>query len=152
MSHTLFKDKIANTLDTNQSTLLVVIDNLRYDQWKVIEPSINNYYKTQDDGLYFSILPTATQYSRNAIFSGLMPSEMEKLFPQYWKNDNDEGGKNLYEAQFLGAQLKRLGFNNLKYEYFKITNLKAGQKLAESFKSKASNKFFPPSSLSFFQY
>ena len=139
MSHTLFKDKIANTLDTNQSTLLVVIDNLRYDQWKVIEPSINNYYKTQDDSLYFSILPTATQYSRNAIFSGLMPSEMEKLFPQYWKNDNDEGGKNLYEAQFLGAQLKRLGFNNLKYEYFKITNLKAGQKLAESFKSKASN-------------
>ena len=139
MSHTLFKDKIANTLDTNQSTLLVVIDNLRYDQWKVIEPSINKYYKTQDDSLYFSILPTATQYSRNAIFSGLMPSEMEKLFPQYWKNDNDEGGKNLYEAQFLGAQLKRLGFNNLKYEYFKITNLKAGQKLAESFKSKASN-------------
>lgn len=139
MSHTLFKDKIANTLDTNQSTLLVVIDNLRYDQWKVIEPSINKYYKTQDDSLYFSILPTATQYSRNAIFSGLMPSEMEKLFPQYWKNDNDEGGKNLYEAQFLDAQLKRLGFNNLKYEYFKITNLKAGQKLAESFKSKASN-------------
>ena len=139
MSHTLFKDKIANTLDTNQSTLLVVIDNLRYDQWKVIEPSINKYYKTQDDSLYFSILPTATQYSRNAIFSGLMPSEMERLFPQYWKNDNDEGGKNLYEAQFLDAQLKRLGFNNLKYEYFKITNLKAGQKLAESFKSKASN-------------
>ena len=139
MSHTLFKDKIANTLDTNQNTLLVVIDNLRYDQWKVIEPSINKYYKTQDDSLYFSILPTATQYSRNAIFSGLMPSEMEKLFPQYWKNDNDEGGKNLYEAQFLDAQLKRLGFNNLKYEYFKITNLKAGQKLAESFKSKASN-------------
>ena len=139
MSHTLFKDKIANSLDTNKNTLLVVIDNLRYDQWKVIEPSVNKYYKTQDDSLYFSILPTATQYSRNAIFSGLMPSEIEKLFPQYWKNDNDEGGKNLYEAELLEFQLKRLGLSHLKYEYFKITNLKAGQKLAESFKSKASN-------------
>ena len=139
MSHTLFKDKIANTLNTNQKTLMVVIDNLRYDQWKVIEPSINKYYKTQDDSLYFSILPTATQYARNSIFSGLMPSEIEKLFPQYWKNDNDEGGKNLYEAELLEFQLKRLGLSHLKYEYFKITNLKAGQKLAESFKSKASN-------------
>lgn len=139
MSHTLFKEKIAGTLNTNQPTLLVVIDNLRYDQWKALEPSINTYYKVQEDSLYFSILPTATQYARNAIFSGLMPSEMEKLFPQYWRNDNDEGGKNLYEAQFLEAQLKRLGLSNLKHEYFKITNLKAGQKLAESFKSKASN-------------
>ncbi len=139
MSHTLFKDKIANTLNNNQKTLMVVIDNLRYDQWKVIEPSINKYYKTQDDSLYFSILPTATQYARNSIFSGLMPSEIEKLFPQYWKNDNDEGGKNLYEAELLEFQLKRLGLSHLKYEYFKITNLKAGQKLAESFKSKASN-------------
>ena len=139
MSHTLFKDKIAKSLNTNQKSLMVVIDNLRYDQWKVIEPSINKYYKTQEDSLYFSILPTATQYARNSIFSGLMPSEIEKLFPQYWKNDNDEGGKNLYEAELLEFQLKRLGLSHLKYEYFKITNLKAGQKLAESFKSKASN-------------
>jgi DNA-binding response OmpR family regulator len=139
MSHTLFKDKIANTLNTNGNTLMVVIDNLRYDQWKVIEPSINKYYKIQDDSLYFSILPTATQYARNAIFSGLMPSEMEKLFPQYWKNDNDEGGKNLYEAELLESQLKRLGLSHLKHEYIKITNLKSGQKLAETFRSKASN-------------
>ena len=139
MSHTLFKEKIADMLNTIQPTLLVVIDNLRYDQWKALEPSINTYYKTQEDSLYFSILPTATQYARNAIFSGLMPSEMEKLYPQYWRNDTDEGGKNLYEAHFLEAQLKRLGLSDLKHEYFKITNLKAGQKLAESFKSKASN-------------
>ena len=98
MSHTLFKEKIADTLSTKQPTLLIVIDNLRYDQWKSLEPTVNSYYKIQEDSLYFSILPTATQYARNAIFSGLMPSEMEKLYPQYWKNDNDEGGKNLYEA------------------------------------------------------
>jgi hypothetical protein len=68
-----------------------------------------------------------------------MPSEMEKLFPQYWKNDNDEGGKNLYEAELLESQLKRLGLSHLKHEYIKITNLKSGQKLAETFRSKASN-------------
>jgi len=139
MSHTLFKEKIADKLNTKQPTLLIVIDNLRYDQWKSIEPIINSYYKIQEDSLYFSILPTATQYARNAIFSGLMPSEMEKLYPQYWRNDNDEGGKNLFEAEFLEAQLKRLGLSKLKHEYIKITNLRAGQKLAGSFKSKAAN-------------
>ena len=83
MSHTLFKEKIAPELSKEQSTLLVVIDNLRYDQWKVFEPIISNYYKKDKEEAFFSILPTATQYARNAIFSGLMPSDMEKLFPQY---------------------------------------------------------------------
>ena len=139
MSHTLFKEKIANELSTNQPTLLIVIDNLRYDQWKTLEPTVNTYYKTQEESLYFSILPTATQYARNALFSGLMPSEMQKLFPQYWKNDTDEGGKNLFEAEFLEAQLKRLGLSHLTHEYIKITNLKGGQKLSENFKTKAKN-------------
>jgi hypothetical protein len=79
------------------------------------------------------MLPTATQYARNAIFSGLLPLEMEKRYPQYWKNDVDEGGKNLYEAEFLTEQLKRLGLN-LKQEYYKITNFKDGKKLADNFK------------------
>lgn len=139
MSHTLFKNKIANELSDSQPTLLIVIDNLRYDQWKILEPTVNNHYKTQEESLYYSILPTATQYARNAIFSGLMPSEMEKLYPQYWKNDTDEGGKNLFEAEFLEAQLKRLGLSHLKHEYIKITNLRAGKKLSETFKTKAQN-------------
>lgn len=139
MSHTLFKDKIVPELSKEQPTLLVVIDNLRYDQWKAFEPIVNNYYKKASESPFYSILPTATQYARNAIFSGLMPSDMEKLHPKLWKNDTDDGGKNLYEAEFLEAQLKRLGLNDLKHEYFKITNLRAGKKLVENFKSLKDN-------------
>ncbi len=139
MSHTLFKEKIMPELSKEQPTVLVVIDNLRYDQWKVIEPFITNHYKKEKEEAFFSILPTATQYARNAIFSGLMPSDMEKLFPKLWKNDTDEGGKNLYESEFLESQLKRLGLNHLKYDYQKITNLKTGKKLAENFKNLKDN-------------
>ncbi len=139
MSHTLFKEKIAPELSKKQPTLLVVVDNLRYDQWKVFEPIINNYYKKENEEAFFSILPTATQYARNAIFSGLMPSDMEKLFPKYWKNDTDDGGKNLFEKEFLESQMKRLSLNHLNYEYHKITNIKAGKKLADNFNSQKNN-------------
>lgn len=139
LSHTLFKEKVVPELSKNQPTLLVVIDNLRYDQWKAFEPIVNNYYKKESETPYYSILPTATQYARNAIFSGLMPADMEKIHPNYWKNDTDDGGKNLFENEFLKAQMKRLGIDHFKYEYFKITNLRSGKKLASNFKSKKSN-------------
>ncbi|MDO5971095.1 bifunctional response regulator/alkaline phosphatase family protein [Flavivirga aquimarina] len=139
MSHMLFKEKVAPEISKEQPTLLIVIDNLRYDQWKVFEPIINNYYKKVKEDAFFSILPTATQYARNAIFSGLMPSDMEKLFPEYWKNDTDDGGKNLHEAAFLETQIKRLGLTHLNYDYHKITNLKNGKKLADNFKSLKKN-------------
>ena len=137
MSHNLFKEWIVPEL-SEQPTLLVVVDNLRYDQWKAFEPSVAPYYKKTTEKPFCSILPTATQYARNAIFSGLMPSDMEKLHPNLWKNDTDEGGKNMHENEFLQAQIKRLGLN-IKHDYFKITNLNAGKKLANNFKSCASN-------------
>ncbi len=139
LSHTLFKNKIVPELSKEQPTLLVVIDNLRYDQWKAFEPIVNNYYKKVTESPFYSILPSATQYARNAIFSGLMPSDMEKLHPDLWKNDTDEGGKNLHEDEFLKAQLKRLGLSHLKTEYHKITNLKTGKKLVDNFKSLKDN-------------
>lgn len=139
LSHTLFKNKVVPEISKEQPTLLVVIDNLRYDQWKAFEPTVNNYYKKVSESPYFSILPSATQYARNAIFSGLMPSDMEKLHPDLWKNDTDDGGKNLYEKEFLEAQLKRLGLSHLKMEYHKITNLKNGKKLVENFKTQKDN-------------
>ncbi|MCB0382258.1 MAG: bifunctional response regulator/alkaline phosphatase family protein [Psychroserpens sp.] len=139
LSHTLFKDKVVPELSDQQPTLLVVIDNLRYDQWKAFEPIVNNYYKKASETPFYSILPTATQYARNAIFSGLMPTDMERLHPKLWKNDTDEGGKNLHEEEFLQGQLKRLGLQNLKTEYHKITNLKSGKRLVENFKTLKDN-------------
>lgn len=134
-SHTLFRELVVPELvKKDKPILFVVIDNLRYDQWKVMESTISNHYKLEKEIPYFASLPTATQYARNSIFSGLTPLEMEKQFPQYWKNDVDDGGKNLFEAEFLTAHLKRLGLN-LKQDYFKITNLASGKKLADTFKS-----------------
>ena len=137
MSHTLFQKKILPELK-DQKTLLVVIDNLRYDQWLSFEKILGPHYKKKRECAYYSILPTATQYARNAIFSGLMPLEMEKQYPHWWKNDTEEGGKNLFEAEFLGAQLKRSGLAP-NWEYHKISNLKQGKQLAQNFKSQKDN-------------
>ena len=137
-SHQIFKKWVIPELRKEQKVLFIVIDNLRFDQWKSFEKTISDYYKIEDEKYYYSILPTATQYARNAIFSGLTPLEMQQQLPQYWKNDVDEGGKNLYEAEFLDEQLKRLRFN-CKHQYYKITNLKDGKKFAESFKSYKEN-------------
>ena len=133
-SHRLFKDYILPEMNNSKGTLLIVIDNLRYDQWKVLEPQIHQFYKKTKETSFFSILPTATQYARNAIFSGLTPLEMEKNHPNYWKNDNDEGGKNLYEKEFLSAQIQRLN-KNLKHDYFKFTTSKAAKEFDTNFNS-----------------
>ncbi len=138
-SHTLFKELVVpEILKKDKPILFVVIDNLRYDQWKTFESVVGNHYKLEKEVPYYAILPTATQYARNAIFSGLTPLEMEKQFPQYWKNDPEEGGKNLFEAEFLTAQLKRLRLD-IKQDYFKITNLAGGKKLVENFKTLKNN-------------
>ena len=132
LSNNLFKKVILPEISKSRGTLLVVIDNLRYDQFNILEQTITKYYKKEEEISYFSILPTATQYARNSIFSGLMPLEMEQKHPDYWKNDIDEGGKNLYEEEFLRAQLLRLK-KDIKLGYYKITNLKAGKQLANNF-------------------
>jgi hypothetical protein len=105
---------------------------LRFDQWKILEPEFSKYFKVEKEEVIFSILPTATHYARNAFFAGLMPSEIEKRFPNLWKHEEDEGGKNLHEADFLEANLKRLG-KQVKWSYNKITNLDAGKKLNDQF-------------------
>ena len=131
MIHSLLKDKIAPKIGKEQLAVLV-IDNLRYDQWKMVEPIFTKYFVKEEEEIIYSILPTATHYARNAFFAGLLPSEIEKRFPNLWKNEEDEGGKNMHEKDFLEANLKRLG-KNVKWSYNKITNVDAGKKLADNF-------------------
>ena len=130
MLHTLIKDKIAPTIGS-EKLFVLVIDNLRFDQWKVLQPIFTKYFNQESEEMIFSILPTATHYARNAFFAGLMPSEIEKKFPNLWLNEEDEGGKNMHEKELLEANLKRLG-KNVKWSYNKITNLDAGRKLLDN--------------------
>lgn len=138
-SHTIFKAKVAPLLDKHETTFVVLIDNLRYDQWKMIQPIVAEYFKVEQEDLYSAILPTATQYARNAFFAGLMPSEIEKRFPKLWLNDEQEGGKNMHEEELLAEQLKRLG-KDIKMSYNKITNHAAGKRLSENMGNLMQNK------------
>lgn len=132
LSHNLFKKKVFPAVSEQNPTFFILIDNLRYDQWKIINPIITEYFRLEEEDIYFSILPTATQYARNAIFAGLMPSEMEKRFPDMWQNDEDEGGKNLFEEKFLEDQIKRSVKKDIKFSYHKILNYDQGRDLNDS--------------------
>lgn len=138
LSHNLFKNKVLPHLNEKEPVLLVVVDNMRYDQFKTFDTVINNHYKKIDEETYCSILPTATQYARNAIFSGLMPEDMKKRHPDLWLDDVEDGGKNMHEEAFLTAQLKRLGLQ-ITCQYHKITNEAQGKKLADTFKTQKDN-------------
>ena len=129
MSHNILRKKVAPLMTDDKPTYMIVIDNLRYDQWKIIEPSVLEDFAIENEEIYTSILPTATQYARNAIFAGLLPSEIQKRHPNMWKDDEDEGGKNMYEEEFLLANLQMLGKGSSKVSYTKITNLDAGRKV-----------------------
>ena len=96
MSHDVMKHSVFPLLDKGEKVLLCVIDNFRYDQWKTIQPLLSEFYAVNNEQQYTSILPTATQYARNAIFSGLLPLQIQQMFPQYWVEEGDEESKNQY--------------------------------------------------------
>ena len=131
LSHTVFQKYVVPEIKETQPTLLVLIDNLRFDQWKTIVPELVSNFTIEQEHTYFSILPTATQYARNSFFSGLTPLEIERRFPQWWKSDTDEGGKNLYEKELLEAQWERSNFKR-PISYHKITQLQHSQQLIKN--------------------
>ena len=140
MSHTLVRDKVLPRLEENDRPLFfIVIDNLRYDQWKAIQPLLENYFRVDADDVYYSILPTSTQYARNSLFAGLMPLEIRRRYPKWWVDEEDEGTKNQFEGELFGEQLKRYG-KNIKYSYNKVLNLQAGKKLYEQMSNLMQNK------------
>ena len=109
LSTDIFRHVVFPQLDQKKKTLVLVIDNLRYDQWRIFSPVVNEYFRTQNEELYCSILPTATMYARNSMFAGLMPSEIEKVYPQLWEDDDNEGHKNRNEEVLLQKQMARFG-------------------------------------------
>ncbi len=130
-SHTLMKKKVLPVLDDSKPTFLLLIDNLRWDQWKSIQPFFADMFKLVSEELFYSILPTTTQYSRNALFAGLMPSEIQKKYPKYWLGEHEEGSKNQFESELLGELLKRFG-KDAKYSYHKVLNMSFGKRVVDS--------------------
>lgn len=140
LSQTAIRKKVLPELKTEEPVFLILLDNFRYDQWRVIQGQLNDYFRVITDDVYMSILPTTTHYARNAFFSGMMPSEIAKLYPDLWVNEDEDEGKNLHEEELLGAQLQRLGYKE-KFSYTKITNLDRGKKLVDEVSNLFKNPF-----------
>ncbi|HKJ33287.1 MAG TPA: response regulator [Balneolales bacterium] len=130
LSPDIVREYVKPLLDQGETTLLFVIDCMRYDQWLVFESLLSDMYNIQTD-FYYSILPTATPYSRNAIFSGLYPNEIEKYYPGLWEtSDDNESSLNRYEGELLELQMKRMRYDfTPKYE--KILLADEGRRLAD---------------------
>ena len=129
MSPDIFKSHVFPALNNGEKVFLLVIDNLRWDQWKVLLPEIAELFTVEEE-MYCSILPTATQYARNAIFSGLMPFEIEAMFPELWVDEDSEQGKNLNESPMVQKQLERFRRRN-SFSYHKINDSAAAEKLLQ---------------------
>lgn len=137
MSPDIFKKYIFPALDSGEKVFLIVMDNFRYDQWKVLAGEIAEMF-TFDEDLYYSILPTATAYARNAIFSGLMPNKIESMFPHLWVDEDSEEGKNINESPLIQTHLERYRRQN-SFSYNKLNNSSACDKLISQFNNLLNN-------------
>ena len=133
MSPDVFKRVLFPMLDRGEKVFLVVIDNFRYDQWKTIQPMLSDFLTVTDEQLYCSILPTATQYARNAIFSGLMPLQIQQMYPQFWVEEEEEEGKNLCEKDLIQTQLDRYRRKE-EFSYYKVNESEFCEKITRQFK------------------
>ncbi len=131
LSHRIFPEVVFPMLDAGEKTVFVLIDNFRLDQWRTIKPLLAEYFDF-DESLYTTILPTATQYARNAIFSGLMPVQIQKMFPDLWVDEDEEEGKNINESPLIATQLERYRRKD-RFSYHKINDHAAGEKLLREF-------------------
>lgn len=131
LSHQVMKKKVFPEIKTGEPCFFVLIDNLRLDQWKTIEPVLSEYFNVDKEETYYSILPTTTAYARNAIFSGMLPSEMAKVHPDLWVGEDEDESKNNYEDDFLAKQIRKNNLN-IKFSYNKIKKLEEGRDLADS--------------------
>lgn len=128
LSCNLFAKKIFPEVQPGKSLFFILVDNMRFDQWKTIASELTGLYRIVEEDLYYSILPTATQYSRNSIFAGLMPSAISEMMPNLWIDDDDEEGKNNYEEEFFRHQLARYGIK-YSWSYNKISSSQEGKRI-----------------------
>ena len=135
MSHELFKKKVFPLLDAGEKVCFILIDNFRLDQWRVVQPLISVWFDSAEE-LYSSILPTSTQYARNAIFAGLMPERIAKLYPNLWVEEDEDEGLNVHEEELIRTQLERFRRKD-KFSYTKINDSIAGEKFAAQLKQYA---------------
>ncbi|MBR5686198.1 MAG: PglZ domain-containing protein [Muribaculaceae bacterium] len=131
-SNEVFKTKVLPLLDKGEKVCFIVIDNFRLDQWRTVSPLLADYFNVESEELYTTILPTATQYARNAIFSGLMPVDIEQMFPDLWVDEESEEGKNLNEAPLIQTLLDRYR-RKVHFSYSKMNDSAAGDKLMQNF-------------------
>jgi hypothetical protein len=134
LSPDIFKHRIFPLLDKGKKVFVLVIDNLRFDQWRTINSVFDNYFHTESEELYFSILPTATMYARNSMFSGLMPSEISKVYPELWEDDDNEGHKNRNEEPLLRKQMAR-NSRKEKLWFDKVSGIRMERKITDSLKN-----------------
>lgn len=127
MSPDLFKKKVFPLLDEEEKVFFILIDNFRFDQWRVVKNLLSSFF-TVDEEMYYSILPTATQYARNAIFSGLMPAQIEEMFPELWVDEESEEGKNINEEPLIRTQIERFR-KRYSFSYHKVYDSHFGEKL-----------------------
>ena len=131
-SNDVFKSRVLPLLDEGEKVFFVVIDNFRLDQWKTISPLLADHFTIAQEELYTTILPTTTQYARNAIFSGLMPIDIEHMFPDLWVDEDSEEGKNVNEAPLIQTFLDRYR-RKVRFSYNKVNDVASGEKLLQSF-------------------
>ena len=137
MRHDLFRERIFPILDSGNKVFLIIIDNFRYDQWRVLSEDIGSMFNIEEE-LYTSILPTATQYARNAIFSGLMPGKIKEMFPALWVDEEEEEGKNLNEEELIGTQIARYRRKE-SFSYAKVLTSAAAEKYIDTIKGLTRN-------------
>lgn len=133
MSNRIMSRRILPLLEKGEKIALIVIDNFRLDQWETIRPLLSSDFNISTE-LYCSILPTATQFARNAIFSGLMPTQIKQIYPQYWVDDDEEeSSQNKYENQLLGTFFERYRKHDISYGYYKVNDAESGNRIISIF-------------------
>lgn len=139
LSHRLLSDKVFPHLKEDKPTFLIVIDNFRFDQWKALQPMVEEYLRVEKEDLYYSIIPTTTQYARNALFAGLMPYDIKRVYPDLWIDEDEQGNKNQNEHLFLQKQLARHNMD-VKTTYHKVLNVQYGKKMIDNLPNLMQNK------------